>query len=378
MLLGSTMALSGLAHLSPKATPAPCRIDAAPFDEAAAKALANRASAGIQLSIWREGQSCLSKAYGIANLETMSPVSSASVFRVGSLTKQFTAAAIVKLAALGRLKLDDAATVYLPAFKKSQRFTLLELMHHTAGLHSDESETAPPSLAGANPRQMPLIEAIAAQETLFDFAPGTAWRYSNANYIALGAIVEVIHGKPLAEALAELLFRPLNLRRTAVDQVEEVLPGRVSGYSSGDAGGETFINAPFLNIVEAGGAGAVRSTTDDLCQWHTALLSNRLFPAQWLDRMLLPGRLRDGRLSGANRFLAEDAHYGDVQYAGGLLVSPPDRVTRITHYGYINGFSAVLETDRERHTTFAVCCNGDPGPALPFRDIRRLVNALPR
>jgi len=222
--------------------------------------------------------------FGLANLETNSPVTKASVFRIGSLTKQFTAAAVLRLCSEERLKLDDPVGRYLPFFAHLSPVTLRELLQHTGGLHSnDESEPSVTSIGEKT--QLQLAQEITTQSKVFDFAPGTAWLYSNANYIVLGAVVEVlgavveqISKKSLRRAAEELLFDPLSLSATSFDGSADVVLGRVSGYSPQAASKPPYIHAPYIPISEAGGAGAMRSTVGDLCHWHHALLSAQLFP----------------------------------------------------------------------------------------------------
>jgi CubicO group peptidase (beta-lactamase class C family) len=272
------------------------------------------------------------------------------------------------------VSLDDPAAKYLPFLRPLKPFSIRELLHQTAGLHSDETGAGP---AGTTRRtQIDLAREIAAQPTPFDFDPGAAWLYSNANYIMLGAIVEALTGVSLAAALEALVIRPVGLSHTAFDDPAEVVPGRASGYSAVDGKPARFANADWLDLTQAGGAGAMRSSAEDLCRWHHALLGGRVLGREALAAMLAPGRLRDGRLSGANRFSPEDDHYGEVQYASGLLVSPASgRDPTILHFGAINGFAAVLETHLERRVTIAVLCNADMSPELPFRAIRRAVAA---
>lgn len=349
---------------------------AAAIDAAALVAIQAGACPGIEIAIWRAGRPLLSKGYGRADIGTGDAVSAASVFRIGSLTKQFTAALVVKLAAEGRLGLDDPVSKYLPAFAKLDALSLRELMNHTAGLHSDETDASPPTPAAGPRSQVALAAEIAAQARPFDFPPGTAWFYSNANYIVLGAVVEQVTGRPLAQAAEAMMFKPLGLGRTAFDRTGAAVKGRVQGYTPIEGAAPGFTPAAFLEISETGGAGAMRSTAEDLCRWHHALLGGRLFGAEWVRAMLAPGRLRDGRISGANRFSAEDAVYGEVQYGLGLLLSPPGEAPRtISHYGYINGFSAYLETYVDLGLSTAILCNADVGPAMPFRAVRRIVAA---
>jgi CubicO group peptidase (beta-lactamase class C family) len=344
----------------------------ADIDAAVRTALDAGACPGIAVAIHRRGAPLFVKDYGLANIETGSAVDSHSTFRIGSLTKQFAAAAAVKLASSGQLDLDENCSKYLPAFASAERFTIRELMNHTAGL-SDEASPSAPAWTGSPKSSIALAQDIAGQPKLFDFRPGTAWLYSNANYIVLGAVIEQLTGQSLADAMYELVFQPLGLRSLAFDTVSAVVPGRVAGYSPTDEASR-FVNAAYIEIADTGAAGAMRGTAMDVVKWHHLLLSGALFDQARVQELLTPGRLRDGRLSGANRFSERDAGYGETQYALGLLVSPPSAVGPVVqHYGYINGFSACLETYTDHGVTMAVLCNGDVGPQMPFRGIRRAV-----
>lgn len=348
---------------------------AQPANRAASEAVKSGACPGVVTRVARHGQSVFTIANATANLETGTPMGSDSIFRIGSLTKQFTAALVLKLASQGKLKLDDPAQHYLPFFPADKPFTLRELANQTAGIHSDESDSSCVSGTSATPSQVDLARSISLQKNVFDFPPGTAWLYSNANYIVLGAVVEKVTGKPLAVAATEMIFQPLGLEHTAFDTSGAVVPGRVDGYSRVDGAPGKFVHAAYIDIAEAGGAGAMRSCSGDLCRWQRELFANRLFNARWTEAMITPGRLRDGRISGSHRFSPQDnASYGNVQYGMGLLVAPPSPAGRsVQHYGFINGFAAVLETWLDHGLTMAVLCNADIGPGFPFHGVRQAV-----
>jgi CubicO group peptidase (beta-lactamase class C family) len=374
-----TFAAAAMTALPCVASPAlagqrPPRGFAAKAAAALEKARADYAAPGMQVAVMKKGEFVLVSEQGSANLETGAGVTPKSVFRVGSVTKQFTAAAIIKLASTGAIALDAPVSRYLPFMGKLPEMSIEELLWQTAGLHSDESgEVA----AATGPRSgLELAEEIAAQKTPLDFAPGSAWLYRYANYIVLGGVVEAVTKSSLKAAIADLITSPLGLGLTAIDASAEIVPDRVSGYTQTGEDDAPYQNAAYIEIAEAGGAGALRSTASDLCKWHDALIANRLFDEKWVAFMTAPGRLRDGRVSGANRFSEEDAVYGDTQYACGLLVTPPDGVNpTVLHYGYIYGFSALLQTWPKQGVTLAVLCNGDVGPALPFRTLREAVVA---
>ena len=342
---------------------------------AARKSIAAKGAPGISVAVARGGRLLLEQSFGFANLETATLARPRSIFRIGSLTKQFTAAAVLRLQEQGRLKLEDPVAKYLPAFAPHPRIAVAELMHHSAGLHSEDDAASCPAGLDAPLSQVALANTVAAQKTVFDFPPGTAWLYSNANYIVLGAIVESVSGRLLASALNELVLKPLVPTTLALDRSDVVLPDRASGYSHSEEA--RFVHAGFIEISEAGGAGAMRGTASDLVRWHQALIAGKILTPVSLAVLLAPGRLRDGRLSGANRFSPNDANYGDVQYGGGLLLSPAGaRPRTISHNGFINGFSAVLETSLDSDLCFAILANADVGQNLPFRDIRKAMRAF--
>lgn len=344
-------------------------------ESAVLESIANGGSPGVQIGIARHGVMLVERGFGMANLETGTAMTGESILRIGSLTKQFTAAGAFKLAGQGLLDLDAPVSDTLPAFDGKPAFSARELIHHTAGLHDGDIARTPDPYA-APPTQVDLASSIAAQGQLFDFEPGSAWLYSNANYIVLGALIEQVTGQSLPMAMQALLFEPVQLAHTAFDSSGDIVPGRASAYVAVEAPAGGYRNGPLVEVAETGGAGAMRSNVGDLCRWHHSLLSGIAIDRRCLAAMLAPGRLRDGRLSGENRFSPDDANYGDTQYAGGLLVTGSSEPRRsVLHYGYIYGFSALLQTWLDDGLTLAVLCNCDPGPALPFRQVRRAVIA---
>lgn len=333
------------------------------------QSLGDHAFPGAQIAIMESGRLIHSRGFGDACLMPVQPVTPTTSFHIASLTKQFAAAAAVKLHVLGKLSLSAPVHDYLPFMAKLPMIRVEELMHHSAGLHSDESATPAPG------SQIEIARAIAAQPKVFDFPSGTAWLYSNANYLMLGAVIEAVTGHPLRDAFAQLLFRPIGLRHTALSGAHEHVRGGAHGYQPADDHG-VFPVAEAVDFAATGAAGAIRSTATDLCRWHYGLFSGRLFGQDGIRLMLTPGRLRDGRLTGANRFSPDDANYGDVQYAGGLLVSPPtDRRRSVLHYGFYGGFSAMLATNLDDMRTIAALTNVDPNPKLPFAKLRKLILA---
>lgn len=328
---------------------------------------------GIALAVWENGREIYSRYAGLANLETGTLMSETSIFRIGSLTKQFAGALILKLVAAGKLSLSDPAQKHLPFLASHEPFTILELLNHTAGVRDGDYETAGPQARS----QIELAQRIARQAPFFDFRPGTAWLYSNANYILIGAIIERLTDKSLADAASLLLFQPLGLHRTAFDTPGDVIPGRVSGYTPTGNPDSPFRNAEFLDVGLAGAAGAMRSTAADLCRWHHALLRGDVVPMSLAKMMTVPGRLRNGQLSSTNRFSGNDKPMGNTQYGLGLMLDNGTRNQSLiaAHHGGINGFACYAASHPSTDFSYACLCNVDTHPGLQFRDIRREVFA---
>lgn len=330
-------------------------------------------SPAVQIGLARKDRATSTFARGLANIETRTPADASSVFRIGSLTKQFTGVLMLKLASDRKLALDAPVSRYLPFFEKHPSVSVTELLQHTAGIHDDEE--APPLTGDVT--QVRLAEAISRQAKLFDFAPGTAWLYGNANYILLGAIIESVTGGTMQQALERYITGPLGLKQTAFDDPGAIVAGRASGYTPGEGEGNAFRNAPWIDVIQAGAAGAMRSTAAELVAFHRALLSGPLLTEQERAMFLAPARLRDGRLASANRFSEHDSAMGDTQYGFGVYLdtSTRDRSLIVHHNGFISGFSAYLASHVASRTTVACLCNVDPNPKLPFRELRRTVFA---
>lgn len=342
------------------------------IDNGIMDAITNGASPSVQISIFKQGQPIYKKAIGLSNLENKIALTQNDVFRAGSLTKQFTAAAILLLAQKKKLDLSDNASKYLPEFSKLAPFSISELLWHTAGIHSDETDT---SILGKPRSHIVLAKEIATQKQVFDFPSGTSWLYSNANYIILGAIIEKIMGISYDKAINILIIKPLKLNNTYVENGHSKNKNLVTGYTPLESETPKFEKAQAIEYAEAGAAGALISNTDDLCKWHQALLFGNLLNKESRNKMINAGLLRDGRISGANRFSEQDANYGDVQYGMGLLIdknSNPEEL--IFHYGFISGFSSYLASFVKSKITIAILCNADNNPAMPFRAVRKAIS----
>jgi CubicO group peptidase (beta-lactamase class C family) len=319
---------------------------------------------GLAICARRHGATLFSKGFGLANIETATPVTPASVFHIGSITKQFTASAILQLAQEGKLSLDDTLAKYLPDFPNADRLVLRRMLSHTSGL-GNYTQINPlvflqDSRTDRNTAQ--LIEAMKPTSQKLAYEPGTAWRYSNTAYVLLGVILERIETQSYAEVMQRRLFTPLGLTHSAVDDAATVVPNRASGYSNAARGPSGFVNASFIAMSFPGGAGNLRSTAEDLCAWHGALLGSKVLQPASLKAMTTPATLNDGSLPSQ-----PDGKSGKVEtrYGFGVGLGAVDGHPSVSHDGGIQGFVSHLETLTDAEVTYSVLFNTDGGPFAP-------------
>jgi len=276
---------------------------------------------------------------GMANVEWNIPDSAATKFRIGSLTKQFTAAAILLLQERGKLAVDDPIARYLKEVPAAwQAVTLRQLLTHTAGVPDtadlSKKENREWELSGFN--SMMLFERM--RHLPLDFSPGTEFKYSNTGYLLLGWAVERASGQTYQDFLHKNIMVPLGLDNSGFDSAVPILPQRASGYRTGSLG---IRNANYLDMRAPGAAGGLYSTTGDLLKWTRALFGNKLLQPASLAAMTTPNR----------------GHYGF-----GLQIESKNGRQRFAHAGGINGFGSFLAYFPASDVTIVVLANVE-GPA---------------
>jgi D-alanyl-D-alanine carboxypeptidase len=294
---------------------------------------------GIALIVMRDGKTILRAARGMANLELGVALTPDHVFRIGSVTKQFTAVAILMLRARGKLALDDRITRYLPGYPVGRRrITIEHLLRHTSGI---ASYTNMPGFWQKSQQWMTVEDHIAYfKNEPLRFAPGERFEYNNSGYFLLGAIIEKVSGMPYGDFLKRAIFDKLGMTRTAIDDPNCISPGRVSGYQRTDKG--VLQIADYLSMTWPYAAGALLSCVDDLAIWDAALYTNKLLPRAQLEAAWQVGSLNDG----------EPLHYG---HGWSLNTHAGNRC--IEHSGGINGFVCHAIRIPEQRVFAAVLCN---------------------
>ncbi len=308
---------------------------------------------GAAVLIKKDGQVIHHAGYGMASLELGVSVTPDTVFRIGSVTKQFTAAGIMLLQEQGKLSISDPITKYLPEYPThGHNITIEHLLTHTSGIMSYTS--IPGYMAGNEIRHdVSTEELIDVFENLpMKFVPGTQWRYSNSGYVLLGAIIEVVSEERYAEFIDERVARPLNLQSTTYGGFQ-LVPNRAAGYDVDDDG--SFVNADFLSMTQPHGAGALLSTVGDLAAWNDALVNGKLISKASYEQMIKPYELANGE---------------PYPYGYGLAFGPLRGRSTVFHGGGIHGFSCYTLWLPQEDVYIAVLTNSTgrrPGPGTVAR-----------
>jgi CubicO group peptidase (beta-lactamase class C family) len=319
---------------------APAEIPAA-VDRIVSEAMALPGAAGLQVAVALGDQLVVEKGYGLAEVELEVPVTAASVFRIGSVTKQFTAAAVMKLAEEGKVELDAPFSKYYPDFPTGEHIvTVRHLLTHTSGIKSYTG--LGPKWLRTVPLELTHDELLAlVRDEPFDFAPNERFQYNNSGYYLLGVLIEKVAGKPYARYLREDLLRELDLPRTRYGGNGEIIAGRVEGYRLVE--GE-LQNDESIGMSQPGAAGALVSTAGDLVRWQRALASGQVVGAESYGLMTTPHVLADGKAT---------------RYGFGLAASELGDHRSVGHGGGINGFNSMLTYYPNDGLSVAVLSNSE-------------------
>lgn len=311
---------------------------------------------GDAVAVLRDGELLHCRGYGLANVEWGNPITPDTVFHIASLTKQFTATAIMMLNERGSVSLDAPLETFLAEFPtQGRRVTVRHLLNHTSGIRSYSSL---PNHNRETARLHSSLADILARIAMlpFDFEPGERYLYNNSGYVLLGAIIERASGVKYRKFLDREIFRPLGMSRTHYLFDEPITPRRAAGYQRGR---DVIENASYTSATCYHAAGGLGSTVLDLARWDRAVRANRLVSPESLDQMLRPTVLNDG-----SEF-AYGYGWGTAEYCGHRIYH---------HAGGISGFAGHLLHGRDDDVTTIVLSNLS---SFPFdRVTRRLVRSV--
>jgi CubicO group peptidase (beta-lactamase class C family) len=329
-----------LVAASPAAEETPSQKAAALLD-----GLIDTNSPGLAVLVAQDGKILFEKGYGLADRQHNVPIIPQTTFCIASVTKQFTAAAILKLQEQGKLNTRDKLSKHIPDYPRGNEVTLRHLLTHTSGIHNYNDDPAFIERV-TNRTTDAIVEAMKKQP--YDFDPGTKWRYANSDYMLLGCIVEKVSGQSYEDFLRENFFQQLGMTNTSVYVFHErpALPNEAVGYGLGTNG---FEPAPDLDWSWFGGAGALCSTVEDLYLWNEGLFNGRVLNAASLKTAFTPVHTRKHQIN------------SDTGYGFGWGVSRYRGLRMIWHPGGGPGFSSMLARVPNEKFTVAILANAMPG-----------------
>ena len=315
--------------------------------------------AAMSIAVVRGHDTLVMKGYGTADWENDVPATAQTVYRIGSVTKQFTSVAVMQLVEQGKLSLDDELTKYVPnAPTHGRRILVRYLLNHTSGIPSYTD------VGGAFGRVMRLdlphdsLLAVVRDDSL-QFEPGSHFYYNNTGYYLLGMIIERVTGKRYGDYLRDALFTPNGLASTVYCSEAPLIKHRARGYN----GGATLMNADFISMELPFAAGSLCSTVGDLVSWTRLLHGGKLVNRSSFATMTTPVKLTSGRPMG---------------YGFGLAVDTLGSHRRIHHGGGINGFISELAYYPNDSLTVVVLSNTAPAPSNEVADaVARVALGIP-
>ena len=274
---------------------------------------------GAAALVAKDGKVIYKKAFGMANLELDVPMTTDMVFKIGSVTKQFTAVAILQLLEQGKLGLQDDITKYIADYPNTgNKITIEHLLTHTSGIKSYTGMSDFGKMMRNDMTQIELINIIKTQP--IDFAPGTKYKYNNSGYFILGYIIEKVTGIPYGKYIEDKIFKPAGMNNSYYGDNERIIKNRAAGYDPIENG---LGNAALLSMKLPYAAGSLMSTVEDLYKWNQALFSYKIIKKESLDKALTPYRLANGE---------------KLKYGYGLALDSLQGSKTISHGGGINGF----------------------------------------
>jgi CubicO group peptidase (beta-lactamase class C family) len=296
--------------------------------------------AGMAVIAIHKGKTVFLGARGMANIELSVKLSPQSAFRIGSITKQFTTAAILLLEEQGKLAIDDPLSKYIDDFPTDNKIvTISQLMSHTSGINNYTNNQETMEKRIQTPVELDDMLTLFAKEPML-FSPGESMQYSNTGYILLGKIIEIVSGQSYKDFIEQRFFKKLNMANSYYGG-RQIIKNRAAGYTQSNDG---VVNASLIDMSWPHAAGAIVSTVEDLAIWNLALRSGQVVSSNNYLRMSSPTKLLDG---------------SEVPYGFGLSGSKLNKYSSIGHGGGIPGFSTASDYYPTEDLFIATFANSD-------------------
>jgi len=317
--------------------------------------------AALSLLVSKDGKVLFEKGYGLADIEHHVSATPEPKFRIGSITKQFTASAILKLQEQGKLSVNDKLSKFIPDYPRGDEVTIHHLLTHTSGIHSYTGK--PGFLDTVTSPVETLAHINSFKKDPYDFDPGNKWLYNNSGFFLLGYIIEKVSGQGYEDFLRKTFFEPLGMKDTGVHRSDLKLEHEALGYSFEK--GE-FKRALNWDMSRAGGAGSLYSTVEDLNRWNEGVFNGRVLGEKSLKAAFTPVKTRE------NQDDTSESGYG-YGWAVGLLRGEKE----ISHGGGLNGFSTYLLRLPKENFTVTVLANASPGkPGVDPGQLSQLITEI--
>ena len=319
----AVLAIAILANVAITAQSPPSLQSLAPADLDAfiTRVVADQKAIGVTVGVMQDGKVIFSKGYGVANLDRQTPVSTGTLFAVGSVTKQFTCAVALQLEQEGRLSFDDRVSRYRADFGHAGEITLRDLGNHVSGYRDYYPLDFVDRPMAKEIREDDLLKQFSTKP--LDFPPGTRYSYSNTGYLLLGSIASLVSRQPFDQLLQQRIFTPVGMTLTRYEPARGS-PGLADGYT------QYGLGPPEIAIPEGrgwiGAAGGIWSTPEDLLKWDLALMDGKVVNAKSWKTMTTPRELKDGRSSA---------------YGCGLQLRDRAPQLVLVHGGGVSGFGAI-------------------------------------
>lgn len=276
--------------------------------------------AGVAVGVYKDNQPLMLKGYGFADLEYDIPLPADASFEIGSVTKQFTTAAILQLVEAGKVNLDDEIGKYIQFDTHGKKVTVRQLMNHTSGIKGYTELPMFESLAMTKHKRDTLLRII--EKEPYDFEPGDALIYNNTGFFMLGLIIEKASGMTYEEYIKKNLFDKAGMTNTYYCSENKIVKKRAHGYEMSETG---LVRASYLDHTWPYAAGSICSTVPDLAKWNEALHHGKILSEAMYKEYLAPAVLNDGTVT---------------HYAKGITLQDKNGRRLIEHGGSINGFFA--------------------------------------
>ena len=277
---------------------------------------------GISIIVTKDGKPIYKKAFGTSNMELNTPMNIESVFQIGSITKQFTAVSILMLAEKGKLNLNDKIVKYIPDYPISgKNITINHLLNHTSGIKNSTPVSKKGAISKTSMSSVELVDYFKNEP--LDFIPGDRFKYSNAGYILLGRIIEVVSGQSYEDFIENNIFNKIEMTSSYYGNRKEIIKNRVSGYHTNQ---NIYYNADYISLTLPYAAGSILSTVGDLWKWQNALNSNILIKRSSFEKAIRLTVLNSGK---------------KIPYGYGFRITNLEGSPVIAHTGSTKGFTSI-------------------------------------